>query len=45
VNDKEFLAKNLTPKKKEAPKVVIDAPEPVKLTKKKFYFLFDESSS
>ena len=34
VNDKEFLAKNLpTPKKEEAPKVVIDAPEPVKLTK------------
>jgi hypothetical protein len=41
VNDKEFLAKNLpTPKKEDAPKVVIDAPEPVKLTKKKFYFLF-----
>jgi flagellum-specific peptidoglycan hydrolase FlgJ len=40
-NDKEFLAKNLpTPKKEDAPKVVIDAPEPVKLTKKKFYFLF-----
>lgn len=34
VNNKEFLAKNLpTPKKEEAPKVVIDAPEPVKLTK------------
>ena len=34
VNDKEFLAKNLpTPKKEEAPKVVIDAPEPKKLTK------------
>lgn len=33
-NDKEFLAKNLpTPKKEEAPKVVIDAPEPKKLTK------------
>ena len=35
-NDKEFLAKNLsTPKatKEDAPKVVIDAPEPVKLTK------------
>ena len=34
VNDKDFLAKNLpTPKIEDAPKVVIDAPEPVKLTK------------
>lgn len=34
VNDKEFLAKNITqPKVQEVPKVVIDAPEPVKLTK------------
>lgn len=34
VNDKDFLAKNLpTTKIEDAPKVVIDAPEPVKLTK------------
>lgn len=34
VNDQEFLTKNISkPKEIEAPKVVIDAPEPIKLSK------------